>query len=61
MLTSVDVVLDELEAVELLWSTLHGLTLLGATDRLGGGDERAERLIARAIRDFLTAWRVQEG
>lgn len=51
--------LDELEGVELLWSTLHGLTILGATDRLGGGDERAERLIARAIRDFLTAWRVQ--
>lgn len=51
--------LDELEAVELLWSTLHGLTILGANNRLEGGDERAERLIARAIRDFLTAWRVQ--
>ena len=51
--------LDELEAVELLWSTLHGLTILGATDRLEGGDERAERLIARAIQDFLTAWRVR--
>jgi len=54
-----DIQLDELEAVELLWSTLHGLTLLGASNRLGGGDERAERLIARAIQDFLTAWRVQ--
>ncbi len=51
--------LDELEASELLWSTLHGLTILGASNRLEGGDERAERLIARAVRDFLTAWRVQ--
>lgn len=51
--------LDELEAVELLWSTLHGLTILGANNRLEGGNERAERLIARAIQDFLAAWRVQ--
>lgn len=51
--------LDELEAVELLWSTLHGLTILGANNRLEGGNERAERLIARTIQDFLTAWRVQ--
>lgn len=51
--------INELEASELLWSTLHGLTILGASNRLEGGDERAERLIARAIRDFLTAWRVQ--
>jgi NhaP-type Na+/H+ or K+/H+ antiporter len=42
--------------VTLAWGTLHGLVSLAMAGRLPGGNEEAERLVHRAVRDFLNAW-----
>ena len=42
--------------VTLAWGTLHGLVSLAMAGRLPGGNEEAERLAHRAVRDFLKAW-----
>ena len=47
---------DPQGAVETLWALLHGLVTVGALGRLGGGPERAERLVAQALQDLLFAW-----
>src|SRR4028119_1874973 len=39
--------------VTLAWGTLHGLVSLAMAGRLPGGNEEAERLAHRAVRDFL--------
>jgi len=43
--------------VEILWSTLHGVVALHLAGRIGGGPERAQRLMKRAVRSLLDQWR----
>ena len=43
--------------VDLLWSTLHGLVALTMTGRIAGGQQRAMRIMERAVRDLARAWR----
>lgn len=42
--------------VALLWSTIHGLVTLSMAGRIVGGKEQAERLVDRAVGDYLRAW-----
>ena len=47
---------DIWEKVTLAWGTLHGLVALAMAGRIAGGGEEAERLVDRAMRDYLAAW-----
>ena len=47
---------DPQGAVETLWALLHGMAAVTLLDRVGGGPERAERLVVQAARDLLFAW-----
>jgi AcrR family transcriptional regulator len=47
---------DAQGAVETLWALLHGMAAVTLLDRVGGGAERAERLVMQASRDLLFAW-----
>jgi AcrR family transcriptional regulator len=38
------------------WGTLHGIVALAMAGRIAGGREEAERLVDRAMRDYLAAW-----
>lgn len=42
--------------VTLLWGTGHGLVALAMADRILGGTEETERLVAQAAHDYLSAW-----
>ena len=44
------------DKVVLAWGTLHGLVALAMAGRITGGEEEAERLVDRAMRDYLAAW-----
>ena len=44
------------DKVVLGWGTLHGLVALAMAGRIVGGGEEAERLVDRAMRDYLAAW-----
>jgi AcrR family transcriptional regulator len=44
------------DKVILGWGTLHGLVALTMAGRIAGGEEEAERLVDRAMRDYLAAW-----
>ena len=44
------------DKVVLGWGTLHGLVALAMAGRIAGGEEEAERLVDRAMRDYLAAW-----
>ena len=48
---------DVSERVFGLWSTAHGLAALVLAGLMPGGEEQAERLGERAVRDALLAWR----
>jgi AcrR family transcriptional regulator len=47
---------DIWEKVTLAWGTLHGLVALSMAGRIACGGEEAERLVGRAMRDYLAAW-----
>ena len=47
---------DIWEKVTLAWGTLHGLVALAMAGRIACGGEEAERLVDRAMRDYLAAW-----
>ena len=40
-----------------LWAAVHGLVALTMAGRMEGGEEQAERLGKKAVRDALLAWR----
>ena len=40
-----------------LWAAVHGLVALTMAGRMEGGEEQAERLGEKAVRDTLLAWR----
>ena len=44
------------DKVILGWGTLHGLVALAMAGRISGGGGEAERLVDRAMRDYLAAW-----
>ncbi|GAB4111363.1 MAG: TetR/AcrR family transcriptional regulator [Roseiflexaceae bacterium] len=48
---------DPLDALDLLWATLHGIIALHMSAYIDGGSARAERLIAQALQTHLIAWR----
>ena len=48
---------DVEEEVLALWAAVHGLVALTMAGRMGGGEEQAERLGEKAVRDALIAWR----
>jgi len=52
-----DAVPDLDDDVDLLWSTLHGLVALAMDGRIAGGQQRAMRIMERAVRDLARAWR----
>jgi hypothetical protein len=41
--------------VTIAWGTLHGLVALALADRIPTGEE-TERLVDRAVHDYLSAW-----
>jgi len=45
------------DAVQIVWSTLHGIASLALTSQVPGGKRRAAALAARAVEDLLSAWR----
>jgi len=47
---------DLSEKIEIAWATLHGLVSLTMASRISGGAQEAERLVDRAMRDYLAAW-----
>lgn len=48
---------DAEEEVLALWAAMHGLVALTMAGRIRGGEEQAERLGEKAVRDALIAWR----
>jgi AcrR family transcriptional regulator len=46
---------DAWEKVTIAWGTLHGLVALALADRIPTGEE-TERLVDRAVHDYLSAW-----
>ena len=50
-------VTDASEKVFGLWSTAHGLAALALAGLMPGGEEQAERLGEKAVRDALLAWK----
>ncbi|HEX2913432.1 MAG TPA: TetR/AcrR family transcriptional regulator [Chloroflexia bacterium] len=46
------------DMVQLMRATLIGLVSVTMANRLEGGRERAQALLERALKDYLTAWRV---
>ncbi len=48
---------DVAEEVLALWAAVHGLVALTMAGRMEGGEEQAERLGEKAVRDALIAWR----
>ena len=47
---------DVRDKVVLGWGTLHGLVALYMAGRISGGEEEVERLVDRAMHDYLAAW-----
>jgi AcrR family transcriptional regulator len=48
---------DVAEEVLALWAIVHGLVALTMAGRMEGGEEQAERLGEKAVRDALLTWR----
>ncbi|CAA9405294.1 MAG: Transcriptional regulator, AcrR family [uncultured Rubrobacteraceae bacterium] len=48
---------DVAEEVLALWAAVHGLVALTMAGRMEGGEEQAERLGEKAVRDALAAWK----
>ncbi len=46
-------------AVDILWATMHGLVTLTMAQLVYGGSDRARGLLAQAVSDLLTAWKMQ--
>ncbi len=46
-------------AVDILWATMHGLVTLTMAQLVYGGSNRARGLLAQAVSDLLTAWKMQ--
>ncbi|WP_189362169.1 TetR-like C-terminal domain-containing protein [Thermogemmatispora tikiterensis] len=45
------------DAVDILWSALHGLVSLALAFLIYGGPPRAQLLLKRAVHDLLRAWK----
>lgn len=46
------------EAVQILWSAMHGIVARVLAGQLPGGKRRATALAGRAVEDLLNAWRL---
>ncbi|HEX4213686.1 MAG TPA: TetR/AcrR family transcriptional regulator [Candidatus Dormibacteraeota bacterium] len=47
---------EKVEAIMVLWGTIHGLAMLGLSGALPGGAEGVRLLFRRAATDFIRAW-----
>lgn len=57
ILDSNDKEVEDVEGrVTLLWSTVHGIIALRMAKRIVGGEEEAERLVDKAVGDYLRSW-----